>query len=115
MKYLTGQQAEESLRWIREAINVAQNAPCHRDRCGAVIVRNGVIIGRGFNSPPGNDEVERRCDYRKDFYNRKVTDKTCCVHAEQRAIMDALKNNSQKIKGAQLYFARFPPMGKGGC
>ena len=36
----------------------------------------------------------------------KVTDKTCCIHAEQRAIMDALINNSDKLFGSRLYFIR---------
>lgn len=35
-----------------------------------------------------------------------MTDKTCCVHAEQRAIMDALRNNSNEIAGSSLYFVR---------
>ena len=35
-----------------------------------------------------------------------MTDKTCCVHAEQRAIMDALRNNTNKIMGSTLYFIR---------
>ena len=42
----------------------------------------------------------------KDTYHKKVADKTCCVHAEQRAIMDALKKNSQELKGSTLYFIR---------
>jgi len=107
MKYLEGQEAEEALDWINEAVKVAQSATCQRAKCGAVIVVDGVIIGRGFNSPPGNDEAERRCNIKKDSYNQKVTDKTCCLHAEQRAVMDALKTNSEKIKGAKLYFVRF--------
>jgi len=40
------------------------------------------------------------------MYNKKITDKTCCVHAEQRAIMDALRNNPSKIEGSRLYFMR---------
>jgi len=35
-----------------------------------------------------------------------VTDKTCCVHAEQRAIMDALRNHPKEMIGSTLYFIR---------
>jgi hypothetical protein len=31
-------------------------------------------------------------------YHRKVTDKTCCIHAEQRALFDALKNHPEQIE-----------------
>ena len=35
-----------------------------------------------------------------------MTDKTCCIHAEQRAIMDALSKNPIKLIGSRLYFIR---------
>lgn len=47
----------------------------------------------------------------KDGYHKKVTDKTCCVHAEQRAIMDALRKNSEKLSGSRLYFIRLDKAG----
>ncbi len=92
--------------FLDKAVEVAKNSTCKRSKCGSIIVKDNEIIGKGFNSPPGNLESQRRCDNSKDSYNKKVTDKTCCVHAEQRAIMDALKNNSEKIKNSTLYFIR---------
>jgi hypothetical protein len=44
-----------------------------------------------------SQENQRRCSNDKDKYNKKVTDKTCCVHAEQRAIMNALIDAPDKI------------------
>jgi len=76
---------------------------CQRRKCGAVLVREGEIIGRGFNSPPRNLESQRRCHLDKDSLDSKVTDKTCCIHAEQRAISDA-KNRHETIEGAVMYF-----------
>jgi deoxycytidylate deaminase len=64
------------------------------------------VIGSGFNSPPANREDQRRCSVPKETYNKKVTDKTCCMHAEQRAIMDALRNNPAKLPGSMMYVAR---------
>jgi len=106
MKVLKGNEEKEAMKFIDEAAKVALNATCTRSKCGCVIVKDGKIIGEGFNSPARGLESQRRCDNSKDSYDKKVTDKTCCVHAEQRAIMDALKKNSSKIAGSRLYFIR---------
>lgn len=112
MKYIDNKEEKAvAKKYIEEAKMVAQKATCQRAKCGAVIVKDKKIIGRGFNSPPGNDEKERRCALDKKGYGYKVTDKTCCVHAEQRAIMDAIRNHPDKIEGSKLYFARFYPDG----
>ncbi|MDO8569913.1 MAG: deaminase [bacterium] len=113
MKYILDEnQKAIAERYIKEAKTMAQKATCGRAKCGAIIIKDGKVIGKGFNSPPGNDEKECRCEIKKDQYDIKVTDKTCCMHAEQRAIMDALCNYPDKIKGSKLYFARFYPDGK---
>lgn len=88
-------------------------ATCKRSRCGSVVVdKDGKVIGEGFNSPAGNLESQRRCLANKDLLNRKVTDKTCCVHAEQRAILDALRRSPKKVAGSTLYFIRLGPDGR---
>ena len=113
MRYITNEsEKKRAEKYIEEAKTIAQKATCGRAKCGAVIVKDNEIIGTGFNSPPGSDENERRCEVRKNQYDIKVTDKTCCMHAEQRAIMDALRNHSDKIKGSKLYFSRFYPDGR---
>ncbi len=95
---------EENQEYIQEAIEEAKKSPCLRSKCGSIIVKDGAIIGRGFNSPPNNKDLEtcRKDSLPKDF----KSDKTCCLHAEQRAILDALKNNSNKLKGSTLFFIR---------
>jgi len=112
MRYLLDEEKSVAEKYIAEAKVLAHQATCKRAKCGAIIVKDSEIIGRGFNSPPGNDESERRCGIEKDDYDIKVTDKTCCVHAEQRAVMDALRNYPNKINGSKLYFARFYPNGE---
>lgn len=112
MKFITGEEQENSKEYINEARIEAEKATCRRAKCGAVIVSDQKIIGRGFNSPPGNDETERRCHIKKNQYDIKVTDKTCCIHAEQRAVMDALRHFPDKLNGAKLYFSRFNPDGQ---
>lgn len=97
--------------YLAETIKMAKQSKCNDARCGSIIINDGVIIGKGFNSPPGNLESQRRCHIKKDHYNKKVSDKSCCVHAEERAIMDALRNNPDKLKGAILYFVRVDDSG----
>jgi len=91
---------------LDECIEEALLSTCQRSKCGAIIVSDNLIIGRGYNSPPGNLESQRRCHLKKASYDIKVTDKTCCVHAEQRAIMDALRSNPCELEGSRLYFIR---------
>ncbi|MFA6338950.1 MAG: deaminase [Candidatus Paceibacterota bacterium] len=113
MRYITDKNEKiVADKYIEEAKIMAQKATCSRAKCGAVIVKDEEIIGRGFNSPPYNDEKERRCENKKNEYDIKVTDKTCCMHAEQRAIMDALRNHADKLEGSKLYFSRFYSNGK---
>ncbi len=111
MKYLSSDEEKKAFEYIHKAAQIALSSTCERHHCGSVIVQNGEIIGRGFNSPPQNKEEQRRCSYSKESYHRKVTDKTCCVHAEQRAIMDALRKNPDKLAGSRLYFIRLDENG----
>lgn len=112
MQYLTNNEEQAALLFLEKAAEVAKSATCERAQCGSVIVKDGEIIGSGFNSPPGEHESQRRCACEKSSYDQKVTDKTCCVHAEQRAIMDALRHNPDKLAGSRLYFIRLDDDGK---
>ena len=106
MKILDKQNVEV---YINEAIKEARKSTCLNAKCGAIIINQGDgIIGRGFNSPPGNLESQRRCLIKKSEYDEKITDKTCCVHAEQRAIFEALDKYGKKAleNYAVLYFMR---------
>ena len=112
MRYLSGKEEKFALNYMNEAGSSATGSTCLRAKCGSVIAKDGEIIGRGFNSPPGGLESQRRCSCSKDEVHKKVTDKTCCMHAEQRAIMNALQHNPNKLRDSRLYFARIDEMGK---
>ncbi|MBS3099513.1 hypothetical protein J4462_04835 [Candidatus Pacearchaeota archaeon] len=112
MKILDGVEEEEAFNFLTKAYEAALKSSCGKDKCGSVIVKDEEIIGEGFNSPPGNLEGQRRCNCDKKKLHKKVTDKTCCVHAEQRAVMDALSKNSDKLNGSRLYFIRLDDEGK---
>lgn len=106
MRILDTEEAKTAASFLEQAAEQARHSTCQHVRCGAVIVKGNEVIGRGFNSPPKELESQRRCNISKESYNKKITDKTCCVHAEQRAIIDALKNSPGKINGSALYFMR---------
>lgn len=106
MAFISGREEEDARVYFNEAAREALKSTCLRAKCGSVIVNAGRVIGKGFNSPPANLESQRKCFIEKDSYDKKVSDKTCCVHAEQRAILDTLAKNHSKIKGATIYFIR---------
>lgn len=99
--------------FFQKAQQVAQKATCNRARCGSVIVStDGQIIGEGYNAPPLGDESQRMCDVELDKSIKQNNDKTCCVHAEWNAILDALKHHADKIQGSTLYFMRVNDAGE---
>lgn len=99
--------------YFKQAQAEALKATCNRAHCGAVIVsKDGQIIGRGYNAPPLGDESQRMCDAELDKSIKQNNDKTCCVHAEWNAIMDALKHRGDKIEGSTLYFMRVDDKGE---
>lgn len=102
-RYLEGDEKTRAIHYMEMASSYAKQALCGRSKCGSVIVNGFNLIGSGFNSPSG---TKKRCHVNKDIYNRKVTDKTCCVHAEQRAIMNALESNPRLLEDSTLYFVR---------
>ncbi len=104
MNWLSGDEEKKAIEYIIKAAEIASNSNCLRSKCGSVIVKDDIIIGCGFNSPPQNITLDYclKDELSDDF----KSDKTCCVHAEQRAIMDALRNNEDKIIGSRLYFIR---------
>lgn len=112
MEYLIKNQRKIALQYIKIASKVALYSTCRRSRCGSIIVKNGHVIGLGFNSPPKDNLEHKRCSYKKEQYHKKVTDKSCCIHAEQRAIINTLKNNPDKVKDSTLYFIRLDNHGK---
>jgi dCMP deaminase len=105
MRYLEGSLKDNALVYIFLASGMARRSTCSRRRCGSAIVSSGEVIGSGYNSPPGNLESQRRCHLCKSDYHPKVTDKTCCVHAEIRAVFDAMRRNPDRIEGSTLYFS----------
>lgn len=106
MRRIAGKELEEIEKFFKMAAEVAAGALCQRAKCGSVIVKDGEVIGRGFNSPPLNDENRRTCDSKWDYAKKPKYDLTCCIHAEWRAVLDASKHNAENLEGSTLYFMR---------
>ena len=110
MRILIGEEAKRAFEFIEDAAMAAQYSCCYRSKCGSVIVKENLIIGKGYNSPPLDVKLEYCL---KDSLPANFkSDKTCCIHAEQRAVMDALQHHPDKIKGSRLYFVRLDERGQ---
>ena len=109
------------LYWFRTACNVAQRSLCLKSRCGAVLVNKpsyvqegtsplfgGTLLSVGFNGPPKNDAAYRRCGLTTPSKAHPKAGRTCCVHAEVRALLSAPR---ERLVGSTLYFSRVNELG----
>ena len=108
MNILDGIAKTEAEKYLELATREARKSSCTRAQCGGVLVNGGKIIGRGYNSPPLNDENNRMCENEYTYSNGEKLkyDTTCCIHAEWRVLIDAVKRNPKLVKGSTLYFMR---------
>lgn len=111
MRYLAGTEEEDAIMWMKKASHVAGKALCLRAYCGTVIVKEGIIIGEGYNAPPLDDVANRTCLTEYRSIDKKKYDRTCCMHAEWRAIMDAVRRAPGLLTGSRLYFSRIDSAG----
>lgn len=79
--------------FMEQARVIAKRSPCSRRKFGAVIVRNGSVVGSGYNGSPkgclncGEDIPCLKDLFKEDHYSSY---KYCpAVHAEDNAISDA--------------------------
>jgi deoxycytidylate deaminase len=94
--------------FLAVAAIVARKSTCLNGHCGTIIVTpDNEIIGSGFNQPALGLESNRKCGYQFPVENIKKpkSDRTCCVHAEDNAIIDALRSG-RDLRGCKLYFMR---------
>lgn len=110
MRYLSKPEEKEIFHFFEMAAEEAKKSCCLRSHCGAVLVKNGEIIGVGYNSPP-LDKKPEKC-IKDDLNPEFKSDKTCCIHAEDRALRAGLKKDPEKVIGSRMYFIRLDGEGK---
>lgn len=111
MRKLSGNDLESVRPFFEQAAKIAQRATCHRAQCGSVVVKDGQVIGSGYNSPLLDKESNRTCSKEFDRSKKPHYGRTCCVHAEWRAILDASKRHPAAIEGSTIYFMRIDDQG----
>lgn len=91
------------------AAGAALHSQCERARCGAALISGVRLLGGGYNGP-ARDEP-RRCARKHELSSTFKSDRTCCVHAEQRAILGALAGGGT-CEGTTMYFTRIDKDGQ---
>jgi len=109
MKITSGLEEDNAMVFLELAARLALQSNCHRWKCGSVIVSNNTVIGKGYNTPPQDCTIEF-C-LKDELPDNFKSDKTCCLHAEQRAIHDALRRYPYEILGSRIYFTRIDEKG----
>lgn len=85
-----------------QAIMTASRGTCPRLRVGAVLVKDGRVIGSGFNgSVVGTPHCDEVGDLMRDGHCIRA------VHAEQNALMQLAKMGIM-AEGAEIYVTDFP-------
>lgn len=90
---------------LEQCIKMAERSDCKKLRFGVVVMRDDVILSRGYNTPLMNTRFmcEGAC-VRESIPSRTNSMVGACAHAEERAIM-ALLNDGQVVDGAEVYVA----------
>jgi len=100
MRYLIGEEAREAEKYILEAAEEAKKSTCKKSQRGAVIVKNGEIIGKGYNKVT-NEKYCNPC-IREDIKDNSRAELCSASHAEQIAILDAFKKGKDP-EGSRMY------------
>jgi deoxycytidylate deaminase len=100
--------------WLFElAAAEARKSLCLRSSCGAVLVKDyDTVLGSGYNGPPCDDLSHRVCGNTAPSLGKPKSDRTCCVHAEWRALLAALKASPGDLAQATMVFARVDAAGQ---
>lgn len=89
------------------AVNLARRSHCIKKHVGAVLTKETRIISIGYNGPPAGTH---NCDEEWPETGCALDSKGSCslaIHAEQNAIMYAVKNNTS-VEGSTLFVTLAP-------
>ncbi len=101
MKYITDEKEIEKIKkYMNFAVDEAKNSTCKKSQRGAIITKGRKIIGRGYNKVT----IESLCNpcIREEINNNSRVELCSAIHAEQMAIIDAVKNG-ESLDGSRMY------------
>ena len=100
-------------RYIQRCLELADKSSCKKRKYGSVVVKNGEIVGEGFNHPASKEIEKILCNpcIRIDINSGTELEKCADVHAEQAAIIDAYKHVND-LSGTVLYVTGRSPDGE---
>jgi len=100
MRYLIDDEAKEAEEYMKIAAEYAKKSTCKKSQRGAIIVKDGEIIGKGYNKVT----LKELCDpcIREKIKDNSRAELCSAIHAEQMAIIDALKK-SKSLNGSRIY------------
>ncbi len=104
---LKGPEERKAQKFLEKAAEVGNDkSRCLKSKRGAIIVYKGIdIIAEGYNAPPRDEEECTHC-MRDYFRNRTSTTEPCrAIHAEQMAMINALRKNIN-LEGTAMYYAK---------
>lgn len=103
---LVGDERTRADAYLDLAADQARHATCLRSLCGAVVVTAaGEVVGLGSNSLPGVRAPHTCLKETGALAPGFKSDRSCCVHAEVRAIVSAMRSGAP-VEGASVYFTR---------
>jgi len=96
-------ELKETEYYMRLAAEEAKKSTCKKSRRGAIIVKNGKVIGKGYNKVT----FEKPCNpcIREKIHDNSRVEMCSAIHAEQMAIIDAT-NRGKTLKGAIMYHVK---------
>lgn len=111
-RLLNGSEEESrAFEALDAAAEVGRTGTCERSLCGSVVVsRDGTVLGAGSAGQPYG-----ACEpcWKKTLAPGFKSDRTCCTHAETRAILQALRNGHDLTQpGTAIFFQRLGEKGE---
>lgn len=94
--------SKKDLKWIKVAELISEFSPCLRSHFGAAIVKDGDLLGTGYNGPARGVKHCETC--RREGYASGQGYELCIAmgsHAEQNAIINS--GGRERCMGASLY------------
>lgn len=118
MRYATAENEIKEIEYFMNlAAEEAKKSTCKKSQRGTIIVKDGEVIGRGYNKPT----LEGLCDpcIREGIMDNTRAELCSAIHAEQMAILDAV-NSKKPLAGSRMYHIKIKdgkmgPSGKPSC